>query len=194
MFDRFSDTSARLVVLAQEEARLLRHDWIGAEHLLLGLLQLDDRYVNELVGPRLPALEEVRAAVDDRTAGPLGSDPLPSHIPFNPAARKTLEMTLREALNLGRTNITPDLVLVALVGCDEPIVTDITTAAGLDQETLRAHIRANPRDPHKDPLPAATAHNVGLLRDEVDYLRTEIEALRAEVAELRSALGQPRPR
>ena len=103
MFERFTDRARRVVVLAQEEARLLNHNYIGTEHILLGL-------IHEAEGVAAKALEQLGIsleAVRTRVQGIIGEgDVTPSgHIPFTPRAKKVLELSLREALTLGHNYI-----------------------------------------------------------------------------------------
>jgi len=112
MFERFTDRARRVVVLAQEEARGLNHNYIGTEHLLLGLLepggiaaQALDRFGMTATGTR----EEVKARVS------VGSEPPKGRIPFTPRAKKVLELALREALKLSHNYIGTEHILLGLV-------------------------------------------------------------------------------
>lgn len=112
MFERFTDRARRVVVLAQEEARMLDHNWIGAEHLLLGLI-----HEGESVGARtlkpfgvsLEAARRVEEIIGRGERKPSG------HVPFTPRAKKVLELALREALQLGHSYIGPEHILLGLV-------------------------------------------------------------------------------
>jgi len=112
MFERFTDQSRQVVVLAQEEARLLGHTDIGTEHILLGLLREDDGVAHQALdslGIRLqPARDRVEA---DAGRGPGQS----GHIPFTPEAKRTLELSLREALQFGKNYIDTEHILLGLV-------------------------------------------------------------------------------
>src|SRR5260370_37901337 len=105
MFERFTDKARRTVVLAQEEARLLRHDHIGTEHLLLGLLREGDGAAASALSSLGISLEAARERVAaDRAGGQTTAAPgemVAAHIPFTPHAKRTLELALREALQLG---------------------------------------------------------------------------------------------
>ena len=122
MFERFTDKARRTVVLAQEEARQLRHDHIGTEHLLLGLLRESDGAAASALsslGISLAAARERVAAAEPR--GPGRSDEMVSgHIPFTPQAKRALELALREALQLGHDYIGTGHILLGIVhdpGC-----------------------------------------------------------------------------
>ncbi|HSO50883.1 MAG TPA: Clp protease N-terminal domain-containing protein, partial [Acidimicrobiia bacterium] len=113
MFERFTDRARRVVVLAQEEARLLNHNYIGTEHILLGLL-------NEGEGIAAQALESLDidlASVREEVVKIIGQgQQSPSgHIPFTPRAKKVLELSLREALQLGHNYIGTEHILLGLI-------------------------------------------------------------------------------
>jgi prophage maintenance system killer protein len=125
MFGRFTDRARRVCYLAQEEARLLRHDYAGTEHLLLALL-----YEGEGVAARaLQALgisrEEVRGQVEEMTGHGQGSRLGP--IPFTPPAKKALELSLREALALGHHYIGTEHILLGLLGEGESVAAQVLT-------------------------------------------------------------------
>src|SRR5271165_3909947 len=113
MFERFTNRARHVVVLAQEEARLMHHNYIGTEHILLGLLgepeelasQALDRFGISLTGAR----EEVQGIVGT------GKGPISGHIPFTPRAKKTLELALREALQLHHNYIGTEHILLGLI-------------------------------------------------------------------------------
>ena len=112
MFERFTERARFVVVLAQDEARSLRHNYIGTEHLLLGLLREEEGIAARVLESRKLRLEEVRAEVG-RIVGP--GDVLPERqIPFTPRSKKTLELSLREALSLGHNYIGPEHILLGL--------------------------------------------------------------------------------
>lgn len=113
MFERFTDRARKIVVLAQEEARMLEHNYIGSEHVLLGLL-----HEGEGVGPRVLVemgveLEACRARVLEVIGQ--GRDSTAGHIPFTPRAKKIMELALREALQLGHSYIGTEHILLGLI-------------------------------------------------------------------------------
>lgn len=112
-FERFTKEARKVVVMAQEEARLLRHDYIGTEHILLGLLDAPDgvaaRVLHRLGYDKETARADVAAAVEP------GPKQLNGHIPFAPSAKKTLDLALREAQQLHHTSIGTEHILLALV-------------------------------------------------------------------------------
>ena len=111
MFERFTERARQVVVLAQEEARVLRHNYIGTEHLLLGLLREDGAAARAL-DPFDVTFEEVQAQVA-RIIGQ-GDEVTAGQIPFTPRAKKVLELSLREALDSGDNNIGPEHILLGM--------------------------------------------------------------------------------
>ena len=138
MFERFTDRARRVVVLAQEESRLLSHDYIGTEHLLLAL-------VHEGEGVAAKALERLGVALDDvrervrEMVGTGGSAPT-GHIPFTPRAKKVLELSLREALQLGHNYIGTEHVLLGLVREGEGVAARVLSGMGVDLSGVRQEV------------------------------------------------------
>jgi ATP-dependent Clp protease ATP-binding subunit ClpA len=138
MFERFTDRARRVVVLSQEEARLLGHNYIGTEHILLGLV-----HEGEGVGARsLEALGVDLAKVRRKVEEIIGeADGQPSgHIPFTPRAKKVLELSLREALQLGHNHIGTEHVLLGLVREGEGVAAQVLVALGADLTTVRSKV------------------------------------------------------
>ena len=133
MFERFTDRARRVVVLAQEEARRLDHNYIGTEHILLGLLRDGEGVAVEALGGLGISLDETRAKVEEIIGR--GSDQPSGHIPFTPRAKKVLELSLREALELGTDYIGTEHILLGLIregqGVAAQVLVDL--GAGLDQ-------------------------------------------------------------
>lgn len=109
MFERFTDRARRVIVLAQEEARTLNHNYIGVEHLILGLLHEGDGVGARVMKKLGITAEEVRAHTEPGVMSPSG------HIPFTPRAKKVMELALREALQLGHSYIGTEHILLACV-------------------------------------------------------------------------------
>ena len=116
MFERFTDRARRVVVLAQEEARLLNHNYIGTEHILLGLIHEGEGVAAKALESLGISLEAVRSQVEE-IIGQGGSSPS-GHIPFTPRAKKVLELSLREALQLGHNYIGTEHILLGIL--DDP--------------------------------------------------------------------------
>src|SRR3954467_5390074 len=119
MFERFTERARQVVVLAQEEARSLRHNYIGTEHLLLGLLREEEGLAARVLESFDVTIEEVRAQVA-RIVGQ-GDDVATGQIPFTPRAKKSLDLALREALALGHNHIGTEHLLLGLVRLDEGV-------------------------------------------------------------------------
>jgi ATP-dependent Clp protease ATP-binding subunit ClpC len=141
MFERFTDKARRVVVQAQVEARTLRNDYIGTEHLLLGLLHQEEDglalHVLRARGIDPQALaQEVTEQID------LGEDPLAEgrHIPFTPRAKKTLEFALREALQLQHNYIGTEHLLLGILHEQEGLAPQVLISHGLDLETARHQV------------------------------------------------------
>ena len=135
MFERFTDRARRVVVLAQEEARLLNHNYIGTEHILLGLLREGEGIGAQVLIDMEVQLERVRESVQKRI-GSGGSSPL-GHIPFTPRAKKVLELSLREALQLGHNYIGSEHILLGLVREGEGVAALTLAEFGVQLETVR---------------------------------------------------------
>jgi ATP-dependent Clp protease ATP-binding subunit ClpC len=133
VFERFTDRARRVIVLAQEESRLLRHDWIGTEHLLLALMHEGEGVGAQVMEELGISLESARQYIEE-TAGPVGS-PLQGHIPFTPGAKKALERSLRAALQLGHNYIGTEHILLGLLDMKGEIATRflLTEVDSLDQ-------------------------------------------------------------
>lgn len=138
MFERFTDQARRVASLAQEEARMLKHNRVGTEHLLLGLMQVDDGVAArslELMGISLAA---VRGQVDEIT-GP-GRWMPPVNIPYAPQAKKVLDLSLREALALGDHTIGTEHLLLALIRDGESPAAHVLATLGLDPAGARQQV------------------------------------------------------
>ncbi len=150
MFERFTERSRQVIVLAQEEARALKHGFIGTEHLLLGLLRDDDAMAaRALVGLGISA-DGVRAAVV-RLVG-TGEEESPGIIPFTPRAKNVCELALREALSLGHNYIGTEHILLGLVRENEGVAARILLDFDADSEKVRNSVirSLHPRGPTVD--------------------------------------------
>ncbi len=136
MFERFTDRARRVVVLAAEEARLLDHNYIGTEHLLLGLLHEAAGVAAEALG-RVEgvSLERVRSEVEQIVGR--GDSAPGGHIPFTPRSKKVLELSLREALKLGHNYIGTEHILLGLVREGEGVAVQVLVKLGADLATVR---------------------------------------------------------
>jgi ATP-dependent Clp protease ATP-binding subunit ClpA len=138
MFERFTDRARRVVVLAQEEARLLNHTYVGTEHLLLGLIHEAEGVAAkalELLGIRL---EAVRAQVEQIVGR--GQRASTGHIPFTPRAKQVLELSLREAKQLGHDYIGTEHILLGLIREGEGVAAHVLVKLGADLSRARGQV------------------------------------------------------
>jgi hypothetical protein len=138
VFERFTDRARRVVVLAQEEARLLNHNYIGTEHILLGLIHEGDGVAARTLESLGISLEAVRAQVEE-IIGRGGSAPS-GHIPFTPRAKKVLELSLREALQLGHNYIGTEHILLGLIREGEGVAAQVLVKLGADLSGVRRRV------------------------------------------------------
>jgi ATP-dependent Clp protease ATP-binding subunit ClpC len=138
MFERFTERARQVIVLAQEEARILRHNYIGTEHLLLGLLREADGVAARVLGSLDVGLEEVRGEVT-RIVGE-GDHESQGQIPFTPRAKKVLELALREALSLGHNYIGTEHILLGLVRENEGVAARILNDLDVDADRARQEV------------------------------------------------------
>ena len=138
LFERFTDRARRVVVLAQEEARLLNHNYIGTEHILLGLIHEGEGVAAKALESLGISLEAVRSQVEE-IIGQGGSSPS-GHIPFTPRAKKVLELSLREALQLGHNYIGPEHILLGLIREGEGVAAQVLVKLGADLNRVRQQV------------------------------------------------------
>ncbi len=138
MFERFTDRARRCVVLAQEEARMLNHNYIGTEHILLGLIHEGDGVAAKAMEALNISLEAVRSQVEEiigqGQAAPTG------HIPFTPRAKKVLELSLREALQLGHSYLGTEHILLGLIREGEGVAAQVLQKLGADLNRVRKKV------------------------------------------------------
>ena len=138
MFQRFTDRARRVVVLAQHEARTLGHDYIGTEHILLGLIDEGQGVATTALTSMGVSLHEMRQAVQDSIGR--GTEPPESgHIPFTPRAKKVLELSLRESQELGHTYIGTEHILLALIR-EGGGAAQLLAGAGVDLDRARQQV------------------------------------------------------
>jgi ATP-dependent Clp protease ATP-binding subunit ClpC len=138
LFERFTDRARRVVVLAQEEARLLNHNYIGTEHILLGLIHEGEGVAAKALESLGISLEAVRAQVEE-IIGHGGQAPS-GHIPFTPRAKKVLELSLREALQLGHNYIGTEHILLGLIREGEGVAAQVLVKLGADLSRVRQQV------------------------------------------------------
>ncbi|MEO4038197.1 MULTISPECIES: ATP-dependent Clp protease ATP-binding subunit [Micrococcus] len=135
MFERFTDRARRVVVLAQEEARMLNHSYIGTEHILLGLIHEGEGVAAKALESMDISLGAVREKVQEDIGQ--GQQNPPGHIPFTPRAKKVLELSLREALQLGHNYIGTEHILLGLIREGEGVAAQVLVKLGADLNRVR---------------------------------------------------------
>jgi ATP-dependent Clp protease ATP-binding subunit ClpC len=138
MFERFTERARQVVVLAQDEARALRHNYIGTEHLLLGLLREEEGIGARVLGQLGIGIDAVRAMVRGRVGE--GEDATTGQIPFTPHAKETLELSLREALSMGHKFIGTEHLLLGFVRLGEGVGVEVLRELGVSTAVVREEV------------------------------------------------------
>ena len=138
MFERFTDRARRVIVLAQEEARSFNHNYIGTEHILLGLIQEGECVAAKALESMGSSLEAVRQEVEEIIGR--GSQPHVGHIPFTPRAKKVLELSLREGLQMGHKYIGTEFLLLGLIREGEGVAAQVLVKLGADLPRVRQQV------------------------------------------------------
>ncbi len=138
MFERFTDRARRVVVLAQQEARLLNHNYIGTEHILLGLIHEGEGVAAKALESLGISLGAVRSQVEEIIGG--GESSPSGHIPFTPRAKKVLELSLREALQIGHNYIGTEHILLGLIREGEGVAAQVLVSLGADLSRVRQRV------------------------------------------------------
>ena len=188
MFERFTDRARRVVVLAQEEARMLNHNYIGTEHILLGLIHEGEGVAAKALESLGIALEGVRAQVEEIIGQ--GAQAPSGHIPFTPRAKKVLELSLREALQLGHNYIGTEHILLGLIREGEGVGALVLVKLGADHSRVRQTVAEMPPEettggPPTGPVPFRQA------LEGIGRLEQKIDALTDSVAEILRRLSGP---
>jgi hypothetical protein len=167
VFERFTDEARRVVVLAQEEARLLDHNYIGTEHILLGLIHEGEGVAARVLESLDISLTGIRAEVEEVVGR--GSKTPKGHIPFTPRAKKVLELSLREALQLGHNYIGTEHILLGLIREGEGVAAQVLVNVGADLSSVRQRViqslsglagstRDDRSEPHSAVVQAQSMH------------------------------------
>jgi len=151
MFERFTEKARKVVVKAQDEARLLKQNYIGTEHLLLGIIDEQEGIAAKVLIEMGIALEEVRSAV--KSVVTEGSSESYEHIPFTPRAKKVLELSLREALQMGHNYIGTEHILLGLLREGEGVAARVLNSLGIVLENVKETVKEVLR---KYPIYSAT--------------------------------------
>jgi prophage maintenance system killer protein len=139
MFERFTDRARRATVLAQEEARLLNHAYIGTEHILLGLIREGDGVAAKAIEGLGLSIESVRAQVEGIVGK--GVRPPSGHVPFTPRSKKVLELALRESIQLGHNYIGTEHILLGLIREGAGVAAQVMVKLGVGLDAARASVR-----------------------------------------------------
>jgi ATP-dependent Clp protease ATP-binding subunit ClpA len=175
MFERFTDRARRVVVLAQEEARMLNHNYIGTEHILLGLAHEGEGVAAKALEALDIQLEAVRQQVEEIIGK--GQYAPSGHIPFTPRAKKVLELSLRESLQLGHDYIGTEHILLGLIREGEGVAAHVLVRLGADLDRVREEVIKLVHGGHGEaeravgPRPSPAIREV-LLRDVQSALRS----------------------
>ena len=169
MFERFTDRARRVVVLAQEEARMLNHNYIGTEHILLGLIHEDESIAAKALQALGISLEAVRQQVEEIIGR--GQQAPSGHIPFTPRAKKVLELSLREALLLGHNYIGTEHILLGLIREGEGVAAQVLVKLGADLSRVRQQVIQllhgdQGQEPAAAVVPSETAPSTSLVLDQ----------------------------
>src|ERR1700728_2779088 len=169
MFERFTDRARRVVVLAQEEARMLNHNYIGTEHILLGLIHEGEGVAAKALESLGVSQEAVRRQVEEIIGQ--GERVPTGHIPFTPRAKKVLELALREALQLGHNYIGTEHILLGLIREGEGIAAQVLVKLGADLNRVRQQViqllhGSQGKEPAAAGTPSETAPSTSLVLDQ----------------------------
>jgi Clp amino terminal domain, pathogenicity island component len=158
MFERFTDRARRAVVLAQDEAAYLNHDYIGTEHILLGLLHEGEGIAGQALGSLGLTLEAARGRIEQTTGR--GEQPRSGHVPFTPRAKNVLELSLREALRLNHNYIGTGHMLLGLLREGQGLATVTLVQLGFDPDAVRERtleLLASEAAQESEPMPVHPA-------------------------------------
>jgi len=193
MFERFTERARRAVVLAQEEARMLNHGYIGTEHLLLGLIHEGEGVAAKALESMGISLEAVREQVE--TIIGEGKKPLSGHIPFTPRAKKVLELSLKESGQLGHGYIGTEHILLGLIREGQGVAAQVLVKLGADLNRVRQQV-IQLLDGHTEEEPARRSRTImarGIRTGMIDDVLARIDSLDQRLAALERWVGiEPR--
>ena len=182
MFQRFSDQARRVVVLAQAEARRLNHNSIGTEHLLLGLVREDEGVAAQVLhslGLGLEAVRQQAAEIVGQGKQGQGAEGPAGHMPFTSRAKRVLELSLREALQLGHDHIGTEHILLGVVRVDDSVAAQVLVRLGADLNGVRRQVIQSLASPLASVIATGEAESrVTELAEQVRQLSEEVERLR----------------
>jgi hypothetical protein len=184
MFERFTDRARRVVVLAQEEARMLDHNHIGTEHILLGLIHEGDGVAARALELLGISLETVRQQVEEIIGR--GRRAPSGHIPFTPRAKKVLELALREALQLDHHYIGTEHILLGLIREGEGVAARVLVTLGGDLNRVRQQVIQLLHDTEQEPEPARAEPRERTLLSRV---QARLDAVEGRLAAVEQRVG-----
>jgi hypothetical protein len=184
MFERFTDRARRVVVLAQEEARSLDHNWIGTEHILLGLMREGDGVAAKTLESLGISLDAVRQQVEEIIGR--GQQPPSGHIPFTPRTKKVLELALRESLQLGHNYIGTEHILLGLIREGDGVAAQVLVTLGADLNRVRQQAIQLHGHSAEEPAPTRSAERELRL---LPAVKTHLEALEQRLTAIEQRVG-----
>ncbi len=192
MFERFTDRARRVVVLAQEEARMLNHNYVGTEHILLGLIHEGAGVAATALESLGVSLEAVRRQVEEIIGR--GQQAPSGHIPFTPRAKKVLELALREAQQLGHNYIGTEHILLGLIREGDGVAAQVLVKLGADLNRVRQQVIALLHGRQSEELRTAYAEPwagavVGSERRLLSALQARLSAIESRLAVIEQRVG-----
>jgi ATP-dependent Clp protease ATP-binding subunit ClpA len=193
MFERFTDRARRVVVLAQEEARMLNHNYIGTEHILLGLIHEGEGVAAKALESLGISLEAVRQQVEEIIGQ--GQQAPSGHIPFTPRAKKVLELSLREALQLGHNYIGTEHILLGLIREGEGVAAQVLVRLGADLNRVRQqviqllHGYQGKEEPTAGPASPVRSAESRRDRPQLTEVLSRLRSIESRLAALESRVG-----
>jgi ATP-dependent Clp protease ATP-binding subunit ClpC len=196
MFERFTDRARRVVVVAQEEARMLNHDYIGTEHILLGLIHEGKGVAAKALESLGISLEAVRQQVEEIIGR--GQHSPSGHIPFTPRAKKVLELSLRESQQLGHNYIGTEHILLGLIREGEGVAAQVLVRLGADLNRVRQQVIQLLHDYRGEAASGPTAGEIGAAGEGVvrrravsrEWRMGDVQSTLAKMAERIEAIEQ----
>jgi ATP-dependent Clp protease ATP-binding subunit ClpA len=189
MFERFTDRARRVMVLAQEEARTLNHEYVGTEHILLGLIREDGGVAAQALESLGVTEEAARQQVEEIVGrGQAGSER--EHLPITPRGKKILQLSLREAIALGHSYIGTEHILLGLVREDEGVATRVLNGLGADPNRIRQRViqLVSAMQIHEKPGTGRVAGR-GKRKQQLSELRDHLDALNWRLSVLEQRVG-----
>jgi hypothetical protein len=185
LFERFTDRARRVVVQAQEEARVLSHNFIGTEHLLLGLIHEGEGMGAKALEGLGIGLAAVRQQVEQMISP--GEEPPRGHIPFTPQAKRALELSLRESRQLGHTHIGTEHILLGLIREGEGVAAQVLVRMGADLQ--RARHQVIQLLPGPNPVPSRTVPRGSQQGQVPPHLAARVDALESRLSAIEQRVG-----